>query len=269
VQPKPDTLGDFLRTRREQLTPAQAGLPGGERRRVPGLRREEVALLAGVSVEYYLRLEQGRDQHPSDQILGSLAAALQLGEDETAYLHRLTHPAPATRRRPRRRPVRPELQQLLDSWPATPAHVQDTSGRVVAANRLASALCPFFAVGESPLRAAFLEPEMRHLYVDWEAMTAKTVSGLRATLSLDAADPELLRTLGELTVASERFRVLWARREVRTRTAGLTRLDHPVVGRLDLRYEKMILPEDRQLLVAYHAEPGSPTAERLQLLASL
>ncbi len=120
-QPTPDTLGDFLRARREQLTPGRAGLPGGERRRVPGLRREEVALLAGVSVEYYLRLEQGRDQHPSDQILDSLAAALQLGEDEAAYLHRLTHPAPAARRRPRRRPVRPELQQLLDSWPVTPA----------------------------------------------------------------------------------------------------------------------------------------------------
>jgi hypothetical protein len=151
----------------------------------------------------------------------------------------------------------------------TPALAQDASGHVVAANRLAAALTPFFAVGSNPLRAAFLEPEMRHLYVDWDDMTAKAVSGLRAMVSLDSADPELLATIGELTVASERFRTLWARRDVRNRTEGLTRLDHPVVGRLDLRYEKMILPEARQLLVVYHAAPDSASAERLRLLASL
>ena len=265
----PDTLGDFLRARREQLSPEQAGLPGGERRRVPGLRREEVALLAGVSVEYYLRLEQGRDLHPSDQILGSLAAALQLDDDAVAYLHRLAHPAPRTRRRTRHRPPRPALQQLLDSWPLTPAYVTGASGRIVAANRLAVALSPFFAPGSSPLRAAFLEPAMRHLYPDWDDMTAKAVSGLRAMLSLESAEPELLETIGELTVASDRFRVLWARRDVRARTTGLTLLDHPLAGRLELNYEKMILPETRELLVVYHAAPGSPAAERLQLLASL
>jgi hypothetical protein len=165
--------------------------------------------------------------------------------------------------------VRPALQQLLNSWPLTPAYVQGTVGRVVSANRLAVALCPFFAVGLNPLRAAFLEPAMRELYPDWDDMTAKAVSGLRATLSLDTAEPELLETIGELTVASERFRTLWARRDVRGRTTGLTRFDHPLAGRLELHYEKMILPEPRQLLVVYHAEPGSPSEERLQLLASL
>jgi transcriptional regulator with XRE-family HTH domain len=266
----PDTLGGFLRARREQISPEQAGLPGGERRRVPGLRREEVALLAGVSVEYYLRLEQGRDLHPSDQILDALASALQLGDDAIAYLHRLAHPAPpARRRRGRRRPARAALQQLLDSWPLTPAYAQDSSGRVVAANRLAAALSPFFALGSTPLRAAFLEPEMRRLYTDWDDMTAKAVSGLRAMLGLGTAEPELLEMIGELSVASDRFRTLWARRDVRNRASGLTRLDHPVAGKLELYYEKMLLPEDRQLLVVYHADPGSPTAERLQLLASL
>ena len=235
MQAMPDTLGEFLRARRERLSPQQAGLPSGERRRVPGLRREEVAMLAGVSVEYYLRLEQGRDLHPSDQILDGIAAALQLDEEAVTYLHRLAHPAPRPRRRTRQQAVRPELQQLLDSWPLTAAYVQGTVGRVVSANRLAVALCPFFAVGLNPLRAAFLEPAMRELYPDWEDMTAKAVSGLRATLSLDTAEPELLETVGELTVASERFRTLWARRDVRARTTGLTRFDHPLAGRLELR----------------------------------
>jgi transcriptional regulator with XRE-family HTH domain len=269
MRASPDTLGEFLRARREQLSPQVAGLPGGERRRVPGLRREEVAMLAGVSVEYYLRLEQGRDLHPSDQILDGIAAALQLDDDARAYLHRLAHPAPRPRPRGRSRPRGTGLQQLIDCWPATPAYGQSTTGRVVAANRLAAALSPFFAVGSNPLRAAFLEPAMRELYPDWEDMTAKVVSGLRAMLSPDTAEPELLETIGELSVASDRFRTLWARRDVRAKTSGLTRFDHPVAGRLELSYEKLIQPESRQLLVVYHAAPGSPSAERLQLLASL
>src|ERR1700753_3954398 len=124
MQARPDTLGEFLRARREQLTPEAAGLPGGDRRRVPGLRREEVAMLAGVSVEYYLRLEQGRDLHPSDQILHGLATALQLEDDAVAYLHRLAPPAPQTRRRSRPQPRGAGLQQLIDCWPVTPAYAQ-------------------------------------------------------------------------------------------------------------------------------------------------
>ncbi|MHB9860282.1 helix-turn-helix domain-containing protein [Streptomyces sp. YIM S03343] len=265
-----DTLGEFLRARREQLSPEQVGLPAGERRRVPGLRREEVAQLAGISPEYYLRLEQGRNRHPSDQILDSLAAALHLDDDAVAYLHRLAHPAPSPRRRRPRPPAgQTDLQPLLDSWPLTPAYAQGTAGRVVAANRLAVALCPFFAVGGNPLRAAFLEPEMRSLYPQWNDMTAKAVSGLRATLGIDDADPELLETIGELSVASERFRTLWAKREVRRRSTGHTLFDHPLVGRLELRYEKLLRPEARQLLIVYYADPDSESAERLQRLAGL
>ena len=245
MQAMPDSLGEFL-LRREQLSPDRAGVPGGGRRRVPGLRREEVALLAGVSVEYYLRLEQGRDLHPSDQVLDSIATALQLGDEAAAYLHRLAHPAPRPRRRNRQQPARPALQRLLDNWPLTPAYAAGTSGRVAAANRLAVALCPFFAVGSSPLRAAFLEPGMRDLYPDWDDATAKAVSGLRAMLTLDTADPELLETIGELSIASDRFRTLWARRDVRARTTGLTRMNHPLAGPLELDYEKMILPETRE-----------------------
>ena len=265
----PESLGEFLRARREQLSPDRVGIPGGGRRRVPGLRREEVALLAGVSVEYYLRLEQGRDLHPSDQVLDSIAAALQLDDEAAAYLHRLAHPAPRPRRRARPQKVRPVLQQLLDNWPLTPAYAAGASGRVVAANRLAVALCPFFTVGSNPLRAAFLEPGMRDQYPDWDDMTAKAVSGLRAMLSLDDAAPGLLETIGELSIASDRFRALWARRDVRARTSGLTRMDHPLAGALELNYEKMILPETRELLIVYHAAPASPSAERLHLIASL
>jgi transcriptional regulator with XRE-family HTH domain len=266
----PDTLGEFLRARREQIRPEQVGLPGGERRRVPGLRREEVALLAGISAEYYLRLEQGRDLKPSDQILTSLARALQLDDDAIAYLHRLAHPAPPPRRRrSRRQPNDAGLQVLLDNWHTTPAYAQDATGHVTAANRLAVALTPFFAVGSDPLRSVFLEPEMRRLYPDWDDVTAKAVSSLRAILSLEAAEPELLEMIGELSIASDRFRTLWARRDVRARTSGYSRFDHPLAGPLELRYEKLLQPDSRQLLVIYHAEPGSPSAERLQLLATL
>ena len=266
----PDTLGEFLRARREQIRPDQVGLPGGERRRVPGLRREEVALLAGISSEYYLRLEQGRDLKPSDQILTALASALQLDDDAVAYLHRLAHPAPPPRRRrPRRQPTGTGLSALLDNWHTTPAYTQDATGHITAANRLAVALTPFFAVGSNPLRSVFLEPEMRRLYSDWDDLTAKAVSSLRAILSLEAAEPELLETIGELSVASDRFRTLWARRDVRSRTSGYSRFNHPLAGPLELRYEKLLQPDSRQLLVVYHADPGSPSAERLQLLATL
>ena len=270
VQPVSDTIGDFLRSRREQLRPEQVGLPASERRRVPGLRREEVALLAGISSEYYLRLEQGRDLHPSDQVLDALAAALQLDEEAAAYLHRLAHPPRrAGRRRPRQHNPGPALQQMLDLWTSTPAYAQAASGQVVAANRLAVALSPSFEVGSNTLRAAFLDPAMRQLYPEWETVTARAVSALRATVSLDQAEPELLETIGELTIASERFRVLWGRRDVRHKASGPTRMNHPVVGELELHYERMLLPEARLILVVYHADPASPSGERLQLLASL
>ncbi|MEU4154738.1 helix-turn-helix transcriptional regulator [Streptomyces sp. NPDC026659] len=263
-----DTLGEFLRARRARIGPEEAGLPAGSRRRVPGLRREEVAQLAGISPEYYLRLEQGRNLNPSDQILAGLAAALRLDEDAVAYLHRLARTAAAPgRRRPRTRAGQDAPQSLLDSWPDTPAYAQGAGGRVVAANRLAVLLCPFFAVGSDPLRAAFLEPAMRALYPRWDEMTAKAVSGLRAMLDVEDPDPALLEAIGELTHASERFADLWARREVRRRDTGHTLLHHPVVGELELRYEKLLRPQARQLIVVYHADPGSPSADRLRLLA--
>jgi transcriptional regulator with XRE-family HTH domain len=264
-------LGEYLRVRRERLVPDDVGLPAGPRRRVPGLRREEVALLAGISVEYYLRLEQGRDQHPSDQVLDSIARALQLDADAETYLRELARP-PRTEHRKQSRPERVSagVQSLIDSWPSTPALVHGRYLTTLAANSMAVALSPFFAPGVNSLRAAFLEPEMREFYLDWDEMTAKAVAYLRSVVGADVDDPRLVELVGELSLRSERFRTLWARQDVRQKTSGLTRMLHPQVGALDLLYEKLALPgAPGQMLITYHAEQGSPSHERLELLAHL
>jgi transcriptional regulator with XRE-family HTH domain len=262
------TLGEYLRARRELIRPGEVRLPEGERRRVPGLRREEVALLAGISAEYYLRLEQGRDHHPSDQVLDSIANALRLDTEAAAYLHGLARPVPPKRRRPTRpEKVSTSVRNLIANWTTTPAYVHGRSGDVLAANPLASALSPHYAPGANPLRAAFLEPEMRVFYRDWDGMTAKAVPYLRAVADID--DPRLISLIGELSLRSDRFRTLWARHDVREKTSGLTLLLHPQVGPLDLQYEKLALPGAGQMLITYHAEPGSESEERLRLLATL
>jgi transcriptional regulator with XRE-family HTH domain len=266
-----NVIGEYLRARRELVRPEHAGLPErGGRRRVPGLRREEVALLAGVSTDYYIRLEQGRDLHPSEQVLGALARALQLDDDATAHLHRLATP-PARRRRkiPRPEKVPAGILGLIESWSETPAFVQGRYMDVLAANQLATALAPWYAAGENLVRAAFLDSRLRDVYGDWEHVTESTVAGLRALVGPDVDDPRLTELVGELSVRSERFRQLWARHDVRPKRGGRTRFDHPQVGPLELGYEKLPIPNtDCQTLVAYHAEPGSPSAQGLALLAS-
>ncbi|GAA4989974.1 helix-turn-helix domain-containing protein [Actinopolymorpha pittospori] len=264
-------LGDYLRVRRERLRPEEVGLPPGGRRRVPGLRREEVALLAGISVEYYLRLEQGRDQHPSDQVLDAIAGAMRLDPDAETYLRDLARPARSARHRPARSErVSASVQTLIDNWTTTPAMVQSRYLTTLAANSLAVALSPYFAPGTNTLRAAFLEPEMREFYRDWGEMTAKAVAYLRSIIGGGLDDPGLVELVGELSLRSERFRTLWARQDVRQQTSGLTRLLHPQVGPLDLQYEKLALPGTHgQMLVTYHAERGTESHERLLLLAHL
>ncbi|GAA0390696.1 helix-turn-helix transcriptional regulator [Microbispora corallina] len=265
------TLGDYLRVRRERLRPEDVGLPSGGRRRVPGLRREEVAFLAGISVEYYLRLEQGRDHNPSDQVLESIARAMRLDGDAVAYLRELARPArPAARRPSRPERVSASVRSLIANWTTTPALVHGRYMTTLAANPLAVALSPFFAPGVNTLRAAFLEPEMRVFYRDWDEMTAKAVAYLRSVTGSLAGDPRFLELVGELSLGSDRFRTLWARHDVRQKTSGLTCLLHPQVGPLDLRYEKLALPgAPGQMLVTYHAEPGSASYERLHLLGHL
>jgi transcriptional regulator with XRE-family HTH domain len=267
-----NVIGEYLRARRELVHPEDVGLPevSINRRRVPGLRREEVAMLAGVSTDYYIRLEQGRDQHPSEQVLDALARALQLDEDATAHLHRIASP-PARRRRRSQRPERVPagILRLIASWNETPAYVHGRYMDVLAANPMATALAPYYAEGENTVRAAFFDPRVRDMYGDWDRVTESAVASLRARVGPDVDDPRLNELVGELSVRSERFRQLWARHDVRPKRGGTARVEHPLVGPLELGYEKLPIPDtDRQTLVVYHAEPGSRSAQGLALLAS-
>ncbi|AWT41288.1 MULTISPECIES: helix-turn-helix domain-containing protein [Streptomyces] len=267
-----NALGEFLRARRALVRPQDVGLPGGGLRRVPGLRREEVALLAGISSDYYLRLEQGRDRNPSAQVLQAVARVLRLDDDATAHLLRLGRErsaAPAAARSGRRpEQVPPSIRQLIDGWPRTPAYVQNRYTDCLAANALATALTPNYTPGVNLLRAVLLDPAERALRRDWTDLTAEGVAALRA--HADPDDPRLRDLVGELSLRSERFRTLWARHDVRPRHGRISRLSHPQVGDLDLHSTKMTIDgSDGLTLVVFHAEPGSRSAELLDILGSL
>jgi transcriptional regulator with XRE-family HTH domain len=240
------------------------------RRRVPGLRREETAMLAGISTEYYLRLERGRDTHPSEQVVEALAGALQLDDEARRYLHALAHPADNRRRHHRKPQKAPSgLTRLMDAW-TTPTFIQDRLHNTLAANPMAIALSPTFVPGRNSMRALFLDETMRDFYVDWETTAVKVIAGLRAVTGPDVDDPDLSALVGDLPVRSPDFRRLWARQEVRTKGTGVSRIRHPQVGELELTYEKLAVQgTDGQLLIIYHAEPGSPSEERLTLLETL
>jgi len=266
-----NALGRYLRVRRALARPDAAEVPGQGNRRVPGLRREEVAFLAGVSSDYYVRLEQGRDRHPSDQVLLAIARALQLDEDATAYLLQLARP-PSPRSKKTRKPekVSDSIRTLISSWPLTPAYVHDKCTHILAANTLATALCHFNTPGRNAILDAFTEPEMRELRPDWDTMTARVVPHLRSIAGADTGDPRLVELVGELSLRSERFRTLWARQDVKHRATGTSLFNHPQVGPLELNYEKLLIPgSNMQALVTYHAQPGSDSEERLRLLDSI
>jgi transcriptional regulator with XRE-family HTH domain len=263
-------LGSYLRARRDLVDPKDIGLPGGGRRRVPGLRREEVALLAGISSEYYLRLEQGRDQHPSPAVVDALARVLQLDLHATRHLHALStraprHGSPA----PDAGRVPSGIQQLITtSWAGTAAVVLNRYMDVLTANPLAIALSPGNQPGTNAVRSAFLDPRMRSLYLNWGEMTIRAVAGLRALIGSSESDPRVVELVDELCAKSETFRRLWARHDVSPGGAGASQIDHPRVGRLELRYERLLLAgTDSQLLVVHHADPESPSAEKLARLA--
>jgi transcriptional regulator with XRE-family HTH domain len=266
-----NVIGTVLRARRELVQPSSVGLSDTGDRRVPGLRREELSLLAGISTDYYMRLEQGRDQHPSPQVLDALARALQLDDDATAHLHELSRPA---RHRPAPAPperITPGLGNLIASWVTTPAYVADHLGNVLAANPLATALSPMYTPGVNYLREAFLDHAVRALYrYDWDRITETSVAALRALVGTDVDDRRLIELVGELSLRSERFRQLWARYDVQAHAlGGAVRLEHPQVGPMELQYEKLAVTGTRQTLVIYHAEPTSPSGQALALLATL
>nr|WP_246406115.1 helix-turn-helix transcriptional regulator [Modestobacter versicolor] len=261
-----------MRARREQVRPADVGITVTSSRRVAGLRRDELAMLAGISTEYYTRLEQGRDRHPSAQVLDAVARALGLDTASAAHLHDLADPAPRRRRAPRRSErVRPSVAQLLAAWDRTPAFVQGRHLDVLAANPLAVALSPLFRPGTNLLRAVLLDPSASGLEHDREATAAELVAVLRRAAGPDVDDPRLAELVGELSVRSDLFRRLWARHDVRRHPGGgVYRVQHPQVGDLELRYDKFSVADaGDQVLVVYQAEPGSRSAEALALLSSL
>jgi transcriptional regulator with XRE-family HTH domain len=265
-----NTLGEFLRARRELLDPEEAGVPDFGRRRVPGLRREELATLAGVSSPYYTRLEQGRDRHPSAQILEAIGRALGLDEEGMAHLHRLAQAHSSSPPPPVTEEVSAGLQLLLDSWTEQPAVVVGRYRDVLAANPVARVLNPGFVPGRNLLHHVFLDPEGREYYLDWEEIAEGAVAGLRASAGAAPDDPRLTGLVGELSVKSEDFRQLWARHDVRTRTSGRKRYNNPFIGLIALDYETFTVNADPgQTMFVFRAEPGSGDEHSLLLLAAI
>lgn len=271
-----DEVRDFLVSRRGRVTPEQVGLPAGlGTRRVTGLRRSEVAQLAGVSVEYYTQLERGNVRGASESVLDAIARALQLDEAERRHLFdlaRAENTRGATRRRPARHQVRPSVQHVLDAQ-LSPAWVSNGRGDIVAINRLGRALnAPLFEDPARPVNFArfrFLNPRASDFFRDWEATANDTVAALRSEAGKNPYDRELTDLIGELSTRSPEFRTRWAKHDVRLHQTGVKRLHHPVVGDLDLTYEGMQLLSDPGLvLFVYTAEPGSASRQGLDLLAT-
>jgi transcriptional regulator with XRE-family HTH domain len=261
-------LGDYLRVRRELVTPEQAGIPVVGVRRVAGLRREEVAMLAGISVDYYVRLEQGRDRNPSIQILESIARVLGLDEGSSEYLLGLGAEKPHRIRRPRKETVPSGVAKLLATLPL-PAFVEGRYLDVLAANRWAAAISPRLVVGANRLRDVFNDLGERELFTDWERATEALVAGFRQSVGTDTDNSRFIELVGELSLSSNRFRQLWARHDVGPRQGIVVHFNHPQVGELILNREKMLVGGTGHIMVViYHPDEGSEAAEKLALLGS-
>ncbi|KOG86705.1 helix-turn-helix transcriptional regulator [Streptomyces varsoviensis] len=264
-------LGEFLRACRSRLLPEDVNMASHGVRRVAGLRREEVAVLAGVNADYYTRLEQGRERHPSPQVLDALSRALLLDTDARDHLHRLAGVAPDDRGSLHTtEQVGPALRQLMDGYPHTPAFVMNRTLDLLAANALADALYAPFAPADNLARMTFLDPAGRQFFQDWDRAAQAAVANLRQASGFDPEHPRLRRLVDTLTEHSPEFRRLWARHSVRGKTRDAKRLLHPDVGPLSLTYQSFdVRDAPGQQLVIYHAELGSPSAQALALLGSL
>jgi hypothetical protein len=270
-------IREFLASRRARITPDQAGLPVyGGNRRVTGLRREEVALLAGVSIDYYVRMERGTLAGASDAVLEGVARALQLDEAERDHLFdlaRASAPAPARQRRPKTSGVTDSVQQVLDAITDAPSWVRNARHDMLAANRMARALyAPLLADPRRPANTArfvYLDPASRAFFADWERSADDIAAMLRSEAGRNPYDKQLVELIGELSTRSEDFRTRWAAHNVRFHRSGHKKLHHPVVGELDLNFEAMELPSQPGLtMLIYTAPQDSPTADSLKLLAS-
>ncbi len=273
----PDEVRAFLMSRRAKVSPEMVGLPDVGARRVPGLRRGEVATLAGVSVEYYTKLERGDLRGASDEVLDAIASALRLDEAERSHLFDLARTANAgarARRRPAPRAgVRPSLRHLVDSICTGVAVLGNMRGDIVATNTLARALYdPIYRSQPAPVgypRYIFLDPSARSFYPDWEDIADASVASLRTIAGRRPFDKGITDLVGELSTRSEQFRERWARHDVRLHIEGIKRVNHPVVGLMELEYNVLGLPGDDDLgLTVYTAAPGSEADEKLRLLAS-
>ncbi|MFI8527340.1 helix-turn-helix domain-containing protein [Promicromonospora sukumoe] len=265
---EPNTLGEYLRARRELVTPEQVGIPVLGVRRVPGLRREEVAMLSGISAEYYLRLEQGRDRRPSAQVLEAIGRVLQLDDD--TYLLSLAAERPRRgRARPRREVLPASTARFIAQLPF-PAFAEGRYLDVLAANPLAAAVSPRLVPGGNRLLDVFLDGAEQDLFEDWERAAAALLATFRRTVGTRIDDPRVVELVGQLSLASPEFRRLWARHDVAERTGATVTFDHPAVGALRLDREKLAVSgTDGIMLVVYHAQPGTESAERLALLGSM
>jgi MmyB-like transcription regulator ligand binding domain/Helix-turn-helix domain len=270
-------IRDFLTTRRARLQAADVGLPDYGPRRVPGLRREEVAVLAGVSVPYYTRLERGDLAGASDSVLDALARALQLDDAERAHLFDLARAAlpigPPPRRSPAKHRIRPSVQQLMDAMTGAAAHVGNNRLDMLGANPLGRALFPQMFDGQERPNAArfvFLDPRARDFYLEWDRIARDVVGILRSAAGRNPYDRDLSDLIGELSTRSEEFRQHWARHDVRFHVSGVKRFHHPQVGDLELNYERLEVVFDTGVTIfTYTADPGTQSADALSLLGSL
>lgn len=254
-------LGEFLKARRARVPAARADVPSATRRRVAGLRRDELARLAGISEPYLTRLEQGVDRNPSPQVLRALAEALELDADASAHLFSLADPDSAAALDTT---VSPDVHQLLDSWSHTPAYVRNRRFDVLAANKWARALAPMYEPGHNLVRDVFLDPATRDLFPDWPVIAAQTAAALRA--EADLRDPRTAQLVGELETNAD-FRALWAQHDARPARDELKRFAHPIVGDLAVRRQALTVggAED-QVIIVYQAAPGSSSEAALNRL---
>jgi transcriptional regulator with XRE-family HTH domain len=263
-------LGEYLRARRAQVKPADVGIAAYGVRRVAGLRREEVATLAGISVDYYVRLEQGRERGPSGQVLDALAKVLRLDDDARLHLHRIAGLTQAAVRPNVPEQVDPQLRQLVGMWPQNPAIVLGRAYDVLAANRLGYALFPGFERRPNLLMQIFLDPGAENFYPDWEKVARYTVAGLRLLEGGTPHDQRIREVVEELSRRSPRFAEFWQEHEARAQRMRSKRFHHPDVGDLTLRIDAFdVRSSPGQELVVYHAEPGTRSAEALALLGKL
>jgi transcriptional regulator with XRE-family HTH domain len=266
MAPEGNALGDYLRARRDQVCPEDVGLVPGGRRRAPGLRREELAMLAGISAEYYLRLERGRAKHPSPQIIDALARALRLDAKATSYLHNLA--APVGGDTSEQDAAAYGLPEVIDHL-SIPAIVVNRYRDVLAANAIARVLSPEFTPGQNSLRWRLLDPAARQIYLNWDEATEILVSGFRELSGTCPTDPRMRALVAELSDASPRFRELWNRGEVGYRL-GIHHMRHPRVGDLYLYRHRLNAPyPGGDHVLVYRAEAGSPSAAKLEELRSL